>query len=353
MSHLDSRLVTGPEEAERTPTGERFEPTFMHGSIIEAEHLARYVWAAQFARGRRVLDAACGMAYGSRILAEAGASEVVGVDLDPEVIAEVSAAAPPGASFEVADLRQLPFGEDQFDLVVSFETIEHVPDPEVVLDEFRRVLRPDGLLVLSTPNRDVYTPGNPFHLRELTPSELEAELAKRFESFRLRRQHTWVASGVFDDATFEAGGNKPLGPVEVLKACEDEPGTETYTLALAGDGELPDDRAVLDLSADVELREWAERLALADHAIEAVPRDADLEREAELRRLREELGGLRRLLAEKEAELARLAEVEARMKEAQAALGDYAASSEMTNSLSWKLTRPLRLLIRVFNKLRS
>jgi hypothetical protein len=110
---------------------------------------------------------------------------------------------------------------------------------------------------------------------------------------------------------------------------------------------------VLDLSADVELREWAERLALADHAIEAVPQDRDLARETELRRLREELGGLRRLLAEKEAELGRLAEVEVRMKEAQAALGDYAASSEMANSLSWKLTRPLRLLIRIFQKLRS
>jgi SAM-dependent methyltransferase len=323
----------------------------MHGQIVEAEHLARYAWAAQFASGRRVLDAACGEAYGSRILAEAGAAEVVGVDLDERVIAAARAARP-DISFEVADLRQLPFGDAEFDLIVSFETIEHVPDPEVVLDEFRRLLRPGGLLALSTPNRDVYTPGNPFHLRELTPSELEDELGSRFESFRLRRQHTWVASGIFDDETFASGDNRPLGPTQVLKACADEPGTETYTLALAGDGDLPDDGAVIDLTSDVDLRQWAERLALADHAIEAAPADADLRRQAELERLREEVGGLRELLVDKEAELARLTDVEGRLKGAQVALGDYVASSELLESLSWKVTRPLRGLIALLRKLR-
>lgn len=334
------------------PTGERFEPTFMHGRIIEAEHLARYAWAAQFARGRRVLDAACGIGYGSRMLAAAGASEVVGVDLDKEVIAEVRAAAGPGTSFEVADLRQLPFGENEFDLIVSFETIEHVPDPDVVMDEFRRVLRPDGLLALSTPNRDVYTPGNPFHLRELTPSELEAELEQRFKSFRLRRQHTWVASGIFDDETFLAGGNRPIGPVEVLKASENEPGSETYTLALAGDGELPEDGAVVDLSADIDLREWGERLTLADHAIEEMSHDDDLRRRSEVEHLRDELGELRRRLARSEAEIGRYVEIEERLKAADAALADYVNSSEIVNSLSWKVTRPLRAFAAVLRKLR-
>lgn len=345
--------MEGHEEAHRAPTGERFEPTFMQGSVIEAEHLSRYVWASQFARGRRVLDGACGTGYGSRILAEAGAAEVVGVDLDEEVIAELRSAAGAGLAFEPADLRRLPFGDDEFDLIVSFETIEHVPDPEVVLDEFRRVLRPDGLLALSTPNRDVYPSGNPFHLRELTPSELEAELAKRFKSFRLRRQHTWVASGIFDDDAFRAGDNRALDEVEVLKAAGNEPGSETYTLALAGDGELPPDHPVVELSLDVELREWSERLSLADHVIDAANGDAERERDLELRGLRQELAGLRDQLAAKDAELARCAEVEAKLGEAQAALHDYALSSEMANSLSWKVTRPLRLLTRIINKLRS
>jgi SAM-dependent methyltransferase len=323
----------------------------MHGQIIEAEHLVRYVWAAQFARGRRVLDAACGEAYGSQILADAGAAAVVGVDLDEQVIASASAAKPELA-FAVADLRQLPFGDDEFDLIVSFETIEHVPDPELVLDEFRRVLRPDGMLALSTPNREVYTPGNPFHLRELTPSELEDELGSRFQSFRLRRQHTWVASGVFDDETFAAGGNRPLGPAQVLKACANEPGSETYTLALAGAGDLPDDIAVIDLTSDVDLREWGERLALADHVIEAGQLDASQRGEAELESLREEIKGLRELLVHKEAELARLADVEERLQGAQSALGDYVHSSELRESLSWKVTRPLRSLTAFLRRLR-
>ena len=77
--------------------------------------------------------------------------------------------------------------------------IEHVAEPERVLDELRRVLRPSGLLVISTPNRDVFTPGNPHHLHELTPDELREALGSRFGSVALRRQHTWMASGVLDD----------------------------------------------------------------------------------------------------------------------------------------------------------
>src|SRR5262249_13390641 len=147
-----------------------------------AEHFARYAWAAQFAEAKRVLDAACGMAYGTAMLAAAGASEAVGVDLDEGVVERARESAPPRTRFEAADLRKLPFEADEFDLVVCFEAIEHVAEPEQVLDELARVLRPNGLLIVSTPNRDVYTPGNPFHLRELTPNELEEELERRFRS---------------------------------------------------------------------------------------------------------------------------------------------------------------------------
>jgi 2-polyprenyl-3-methyl-5-hydroxy-6-metoxy-1,4-benzoquinol methylase len=85
---------------------ERFDPQAMHGRLIEAEHLARYWWAAALEAGKRVLDAGCGTAYGSEILARAGASEVVGVDLDQAVV-ETARASTPTASLEVADVRQL------------------------------------------------------------------------------------------------------------------------------------------------------------------------------------------------------------------------------------------------------
>lgn len=335
------------------PTGERFEPTFMHGRIIEAEHLARYVWAAQLASGRRVLDAACGMAYGTRILAEAGASEVVGIDLDEEVVAEARAAATSNMSFDVGDLRQMSYADNEFDLITCFEAIEHVPDPHAVLDELRRVLRPDGIIALSTPNRDVYAPGNPFHLRELTPNELEGELTQRFRSVTLRRQHTWVASGIFNDGSFKVGANGRIDGVEAFKAYANEPGKETYTLALASDGEIPADRPVIDLSSDIDLREWSERLDMADHAIDAAPEDRDLRQRAEVDRLQGELGELRQRLLRAEAEIGDYTEMGAKLAQADEALRDYVRSAEVMNSASWRLTRPLRSITARIRQYRS
>lgn len=337
--------MDGSADAERaSPTGERFEPTFMHGRIIEAEHLARYSWACRFAPGKRVLDAACGMAYGTAMLVDAEASEVVGIDIDESLIAEVRRVAPPNASFDVGDLRELPYEDDDFDLIVCFEAIEHVPDPEKVLDELSRVLRDDGLLALSTPNRDVYAPGNPFHLRELTPNELDAELRKRFRAVTLRRQHTWVASGIFDDETFKAGANERIDEAEVRKAYANEPGLETYTLALAGNGAIPADQPLLDLSSDIDLREWGERLSVVDQFIESTRRDQVLREGAELGKMRGELASLRTQLAHREAEMERFTELSSRVAEAEEALADYRRSAEITSSSSWRLTRPLRAI---------
>lgn len=329
-------------------TGERFEPDLMSGHLIEAEHLARYAWAAQFAAGRRALDAACGMGYGTRMLVEAGATEAVGIDRDEAVVAEIRAGAVPGLRFDVGDLYELPYKDDQFDLVVCFEAIEHVERREAVLDELRRVLSSNGLLVVSTPNRDVYLPGNPHHVRELAPRELEAELSKRFRSVALRRQHSWAASGVFDDETFRVSGFEVIEGAELRKARGAEPGRETYTLALASDGELPAGRASLCLTADVDIRAWAEgmdRVArLEDEAYEA----AGARIGAETKSLRREVGELRLQLSAGEAEIARyigiedeLTDLHAVMKQHETVCSEYEA---VINSTSWRVTRPLRWL---------
>lgn len=319
----------------------------MHGHIIEAEHLARYAWASQFVGGRKVLDAACGTAYGTAMLAAAGASEVVGVDVAEDVVERARASAPPATRFEIADLYHLPFANGEFDLVVCFEAIEHVDDPGAALDELRRMLGPDGLLIVSTPNRDVYTPGNSFHLRELTPNELEAELSSRFRSTALRRQHSWVASGIFDDEGFRVRDNGQIVDIEVRKACEDEPGRETYTIGLASDGELPFGRGVVDLTSDIDIRDWSSRIEAAELAMLTVP-GGEGANEAEVTLLRSEIEELRRQLVEGEEALAWMKEVEERLSSANGALHSFEQlrkeHAEMASSSSWRLTRPLRAL---------
>ena len=164
--------------------------------LIEVEHLSRYRWAAQIANGRKVLDAGCGTAYGSRLLAEGGAREVMGVDIAQCGARCRHADMPAQVSLQAGDLRKLEFEDDTFELIVCFEVIEYVDDPLAVLDELVRVLAPGGLLLVSSPNRGVYQPGNPHHLHEFAPAELEAELVARLATCGCFRQHDYVVSAL-------------------------------------------------------------------------------------------------------------------------------------------------------------
>jgi len=168
-------------------TGERFTPECVRE--IWYEHMHRYVLAADLVEGRTVLDAACGEGYGAHILARK-ARAVTGIDSSQEAIAHAgSRYAEENLAFEVADCRKLPFGDGQFDCIVSFETLEHLEQQEDMLREFRRVLSAEGFLLISSPDRAVYTDRlkneNPFHVRELYRHELENLLATEFPSVRL------------------------------------------------------------------------------------------------------------------------------------------------------------------------
>ena len=164
-------------------TGERFVPGI--AGEIAHEHWHRYAFARRFAAGKRVLDAACGEGYGSALLAGT-AAEVVGVDIAEEAVAHARAtyAGRSGLRFEQASAAALPLPDASVDLVVSFETLEHLPreDQPRMLAEFARVLTRDGLLLLSAPNPVEYSEArdyrNPFHLHEPSREEL-ARVARR------------------------------------------------------------------------------------------------------------------------------------------------------------------------------
>ncbi|HEV3193363.1 MAG TPA: class I SAM-dependent methyltransferase, partial [Polyangiaceae bacterium] len=143
----------------------------------ECEHYARYVWASAQVHGE-VLDVACGTGYGSRLLARC--ARVSGVDRNQDAVE--TARSRTAGRFLVADVPPIPFADDAFDFVVSFETIEHIPNDVEFIGEIRRVLRPGGTLLISTPNGDISAPGgvplNRWHVREYTLTSLTTLLGE-------------------------------------------------------------------------------------------------------------------------------------------------------------------------------
>lgn len=164
------------------------------------EHMVRYTTAAGYLSGLHVLDAACGTGYGSRMLLEAGAASVIGVDISGETIqAAQRNYGKPGIVYMQGDVLRLPFADGAFDAVVSFETIEHVKDGYAWVQESARVLRTGGLFIVSTPNREVTNaanyweeaPCNPHHQFEYGLSELLGDLLREYTVESLYGQN-WI-----------------------------------------------------------------------------------------------------------------------------------------------------------------
>jgi SAM-dependent methyltransferase len=164
---------------------ERLVPGTMEWEVLEAEHRQRYEFFAPRCQGRRVLDAACGVGYGSQLLAERGAAAVTGIDISAEAIqCARKQFAHPNVEFVTGDATRLAGMGRKYDAAVSFETIEHLADPESLIRDVRRVLTPSGFFVCSTPNRDYERrsgAGNPYHLCEWSYPEFHAAFSRHFE----------------------------------------------------------------------------------------------------------------------------------------------------------------------------
>ena len=164
-------------------TGERFIPA--ESGEIRYEHMHRYAWAAGLCGGKDVLDIASGEGYGSTLLA-GRARSVVGVDISATAVAHAREkyAAATNLRFEQGSVTAVPLASASVDVVVSFETVEHLTEQSQMLAELKRVLRPDGVLVISSPNKKVYSDDrqytNEFHVKELYFHEFDALLREQF-----------------------------------------------------------------------------------------------------------------------------------------------------------------------------
>lgn len=179
-------------------TGERL--TTETTGQVEIEHLHRYFFARALCRGLDVLDVASGEGYGAALLAQV-AKSVVGVEIAPETVEHARAAYDaPGLTFLQGDARRIPCPDHSFDAVVSFETLEHFYEHDEFLAEVRRVLRPGGQFIISSPERDVYSPAggtpNPYHARELTHAEFSALLRANFGHVSMYAQRPLLGSAL-------------------------------------------------------------------------------------------------------------------------------------------------------------
>ncbi len=219
-------------------TGERYIPG-QGGCQLAYEHLHRYLFALRWAAEEQVLDLACGNGYGAAILARR-ARHVWALDIDRDTVDGANREwRAENLSFIQGDAARLPFRSGSLGLVVAFEALEHITDQELLLQEIARVCGNDGVALISTPNKAVYSDAreyaNPFHVRELYLDEFAGLLGNHFRFVEIVGQQIRAGSLVSHNK------EEPSGEVIV----ETPPGAEgaltqpMYYLALCSTKKIP------------------------------------------------------------------------------------------------------------------
>lgn len=242
-------------------TGERFVPDADTAKgEMWYEHWHRYHYVLPLVAGRHVVDVACGEGYGSALMSSV-AKKVSGVDISADAIAHARSAYADRANLQFIEgsCLKLPFDAASIDMLVSFETIEHIHEQAEFLDEIKRVLKADGVLILSCPNRAEYSDKrgytNEFHVRELYRDELEKLLAPRFSHSRWLSQRNAFVSLIAED------GDGALG--ESLAVSQTAPDRKIaalpalYHLIFAGNEKAVIEGLPKRVSAFTDAEEWA------------------------------------------------------------------------------------------------
>jgi SAM-dependent methyltransferase len=294
-------------DSKLTFTGERFLPACT--GEIAYEHWHRYAFARRFAAGRRVLDAACGEGYGTAFLA-AVAESAVGVDIDIATVEHARATYGESAHqrFIAASCTGFPLPSASIDLVVSFETIEHLSTEEQrqMLSEFARVMRPEALLILSSPNKKLYSDErnfvNPYHVQEFDRDSLARLLSRHFPAQRWLAQRVACWSALWAEGDRNAAepmrAEALLGDAAEVAPCATPEAMYFVVVAARSDAALPPLDTELSLftdSSDSALKR-AEESAAEVMRLDRLLR----ERDASIAKHSDHVRHLEKLVAERE-----------------------------------------------------
>ncbi|MBX4197084.1 class I SAM-dependent methyltransferase [Candidatus Saccharibacteria bacterium] len=214
--------------------GERMVPELHKGTLLYAEHMTRYLMADPVIRNKAVLDIACGSGYGTHLMAKS-AKKVYGVDLDKPTIDYANQYfSAPNIEYKLGDGINIPIDNSEIDVVITFETIEHIKNYKKFMTEIKRVLKPGGIAIISTPNTEEFTKGNEFHEHEFKQNELLDLSKEYFQYVKPYYQATWAYAQISDEAFIKKEGSAnvlvhnlmPLKPNKYLYfyfVCSDEP----------------------------------------------------------------------------------------------------------------------------------
>jgi ubiquinone/menaquinone biosynthesis C-methylase UbiE len=179
--------------------GERMVPKYHKSKLIYAEHVARYRVLDNIVFNKRVLDVACGSGYGTRILSQK-ASNVVGVDINPDSIKYAKQHySDKNIHYICSNATKIPVENNSFDVIVSYETLEHIIDPNAFLNETKRILKKDGIVIISTPNDKVNPRANKHHLVNYNLNKFKLLIEKKFKYCIYFYQISSKASIILDE----------------------------------------------------------------------------------------------------------------------------------------------------------
>lgn len=252
-------------------TGERYIPGVL--GILEAEHMHRYLLASEYINDKKVLDIASGEGYGTSLLAE-HCSYAIGVDISDEAITHANKKYnKDNLEYRQGSASSIPLEDNSVDVVVSFETIEHHDMHEEMMSEISRVLRDDGLLIISSPDKLYYSdiPGNhnPHHVKELYKEEFFNLVRKYFRNVVLSGQRITYGSVIFPETSDNCDHHNYLLS-DKDRVHENGINKAIYLLAFASKSELPTQTASvyeMNVKESEEVRHLREHLVARDNII--------------------------------------------------------------------------------------